>query len=99
MRLISAHFAWSPQNQFVRMPILEIDDNGVVVDFKSMGADFTEKQGIEFYNGLIIPGFVSSISVQKHINLSFLQRLHRNGVVFALCDGNSVHLPDFAGSD
>ena len=84
MRRISAHFALSPDHRFLHMPVLQLDNDNHVVGLHEAGASFTETAGVEFYNGLIIPGLIGVLPQSKLQDSAFQSRMCRNGVLFLL---------------
>ena len=69
MRRIAANYIYTCK-QILKNGVLHIDDDGVVVDVIDTGGNLKESQGIEFYNGVIIPGLVNS---HCHLELSHLK--------------------------
>ncbi len=53
----------------VKNGILVCDDEGAVVDLIDKGADFREEAGMEFYSGVLVPGFINA---HCHLELSHL---------------------------
>lgn len=93
MRCIAAHFAWSPDNRFIHMPVIRLDDNNVVIDITEHGQSFTETAGVEFYNGLLIPGLIAALPADKINDPSFFLRMLRNGVLYLQKEStvNEIH--------
>jgi cytosine/adenosine deaminase-related metal-dependent hydrolase len=72
MRLISGHYVFTGR-EFIRNGVVEIDRSGKIISLSSLGDAIIEKERTEFFNGIIIPGFVNA---HCHIELS-----HMKGVI------------------
>lgn len=88
MRRIAAHFALSPDHRFIHMPVLHLDSNNRVVSLHEAGSSFTETAGVEFYNGLIIPGLIGVLPQSRIQDTAFQSRMCRNGMLFLLSSRN-----------
>lgn len=75
-RRISANYVYTGKpNEFFRNGILELDEQGCILNVLS-NADNRELARTEFYNGVLVPGFVNA---HAHIELSGLKnKLERN---------------------
>lgn len=69
MRKLSAHYILSPGMQAMPKAILEIDDDGTIINLKPGNTSQREEAKVEFYNGILVPGFVN---VHAHLELSAL---------------------------
>lgn len=69
MRKISAHYIINPGERPVKNGILEIDDDGKILNLRS-GDRIREEDNLEFYSGVIVPGLVN---VHCHLELSHLK--------------------------
>ncbi len=68
MRKISANYIFTGDTTPIRNGIIVLDDDGVVLDIlESMN---NEQHSLEYYNGIIVPGFVNA---HCHIELSYLK--------------------------
>jgi len=70
MRKISANLIFDGLGNFLKNGIIVLNDDAVVLDLIDTGGDLKESEGIEFYNGLLVPGFVNC---HCHIELSHLK--------------------------
>jgi hypothetical protein len=61
MRKISAHYYLRPDGKFGKRPIIELDSAGFINNIRELGDAFREEPGLEYFPGIIIPGFVASI--------------------------------------
>jgi cytosine/adenosine deaminase-related metal-dependent hydrolase len=69
MRLISGHYVFTGR-EFIKNGTVEIDNSGTIVSVGSLGESIVEKEHTEFFNGIIIPGFVNA---HCHIELSHIK--------------------------
>jgi len=69
MRKISAHYIINPGEKPIRNGILEIDDDGTILNVRS-NDQTREESKLEFFSGIIVPGFVN---VHCHLELSHLK--------------------------
>jgi hypothetical protein len=100
MRIISAHYAWNGKEGFVKNPLLYLNQQHEVVKLVGMGDNYTEHAHVEFFGGLLIPGFISNLligehntksDVEYHLNIHFSK-----GSLYLTLSGNtqSIANPD-----
>jgi len=70
MRRISANYVFDGKGSFFKNAILVVDTAGVVVSFETVSGDLVETESVEYYNGIIVPGF---INCHCHLELSHLK--------------------------
>ena len=58
MRKISAHYYLRADGKWGKRPVISLDSDGIIQAIKELGDDFKEEPGLEFFSGIIIPGFV-----------------------------------------
>jgi hypothetical protein len=58
MRKISAHYILPVSGSPLRNGIVMLDENGTILELKDTGGRLRETEKLEFYNGIITPGFV-----------------------------------------
>lgn len=73
MRRISAQYILTNTSPPLKRGIISIDDDGTIVNIENTGGELKETSNLEFYNGILIPGFVNC---HCHLELS-----HMKGVV------------------
>ena len=73
MRTISANYRLPITGEPIKNGYLKIDDKGEIIE---IGTLTQEKEDIEFYNGIICPGFVNA---HCHIELSYLKGYFNQG--------------------
>ncbi|MDR0558889.1 MAG: amidohydrolase family protein [Prevotellaceae bacterium] len=66
MRYISGHYVFTG-SEFIKNGIVEVDSDGIIAGLSSTGRTVSEKAGVEFYNGIIMPGLVNA---HCHLELS-----------------------------
>lgn len=70
MRKISANYIFPVSQKPLKNGIIVVDNDGFILDLIDTKGNLQETENIEFYNGIIVPGFVNSHS---HIELSFMR--------------------------
>ncbi|HOB83482.1 MAG TPA: amidohydrolase family protein [Bacteroidales bacterium] len=70
MRRLSAHFIITNDGPPLRMGIVTSADDGTIISVEDTGGSLKESVSVEFYNGIIIPGFVNC---HCHLELSHLK--------------------------
>lgn len=59
MRKFSAHYIFPVASAPVKFGTLVCEDSGEIVDLIDTFGVFVEKENLEFYDGIIVPGFIS----------------------------------------
>lgn len=70
MRKISATFVFPVNRPPLKNGIIVCDDDGIVLDVIDTGGKLEEMAGLEYYSGILAPGFVN---VHCHLELSHLR--------------------------
>ena len=70
MRKFSAHRICPVSSPPIPFGIIETDDEGTILSIRETGGRPAEEAGLEFYNGLIVPGFINA---HCHLELSHLK--------------------------
>ena len=70
MRRIGANYIITNTGKAIRNAYLELNDDGVVVDLIEHNGELHEVSGLEFYNGVLVPGFVNT---HAHLELSYMK--------------------------
>lgn len=69
MRLLSAQYVITCSGPVLKRPVICADDDGTIISVEDTQGNLREKAVTEFYNGIIIPGFVNC---HCHLELSWL---------------------------
>jgi aminodeoxyfutalosine deaminase len=69
MRKLSAHFVFTGTGQVFEKGIVTVDNDGTIVDIIDTKGNLEEKANIEFFSGVLVPGFVNA---HCHLELSHL---------------------------
>ena len=85
IRFLSAHYVYPVSSPPLKNGIVCVDDDGCIVDVIDTGGKLEEHEKLEFYNGILVPGFVNA---HCHLELS-----HLRGVM-----APNTGLPDFISS-
>ena len=70
MRKLSAHYIFPVDKPPVKHGIVVIDDDGTIQEIIDPGGPAKESAGLEFYPGIIVPGFVNA---HCHLELSHMK--------------------------
>ena len=63
MRKVSSHYYLRPDGTFGKRPVIQLNDEGRIIHVRETGDNFKEEAGLEYYPGIITPGFVASIAI------------------------------------
>ena len=72
MRKLSAHYIFTGNGDVLQKGIITLDNDGHVLEVTDTHGQLTEQANIEFYSGVIVPGFVNC---HCHLELSHLHAL------------------------
>ena len=82
MRKISSHYYLRPDGEFGKRPIIQLDDEGRIISVFEAGDNFKEETSLEYYPGIIIPGFIASIRDENSGDVRKVKaRAKANGVL------------------
>jgi cytosine/adenosine deaminase-related metal-dependent hydrolase len=70
MKRFSAQFVFTNAGPPLKRAIVTVGDDGTIVKIEENGGELKERQSTEFYNGIIVPGFVNC---HCHLELSHLK--------------------------
>ncbi len=70
MRKISANYIYTAVGKPLKNGIITVDDGGKIVEITDTKGDLSEIGGLEFYNGVIVPGFINA---HCHVELSHMK--------------------------
>ena len=70
MRYFSAQYIFTSTGPPIKRGIITASDDGTIINIEDTGGNLPEKHSVEFYNGIIVPGFVNC---HCHLELSFLR--------------------------
>jgi cytosine/adenosine deaminase-related metal-dependent hydrolase len=69
MRRISAQYVFTSAGRPLRRGVVTAATDGTILSVEDTGGDLAEKSGLEFYNGIIIPGLVNC---HAHLEISHM---------------------------
>ena len=72
MRKISANYIFTGSSSLLKNGIITLDESGKILNIEDTCGDLKETAKLEFYNGIIVPGFVNT---HCHLELSHLKGL------------------------
>jgi cytosine/adenosine deaminase-related metal-dependent hydrolase len=70
MKRFSAQYILTNSEPALRRGVINAEDDGTVISIDNTDGNLTESQSVEFYNGIIIPGFVNCHS---HLEFSHMR--------------------------
>jgi len=70
MRRLSANYIYRVNESPLKNGIVEVDDSGKILSITDTNGKLAESRNLEFYNGVIVPGFVNT---HCHLELSELK--------------------------
>jgi cytosine/adenosine deaminase-related metal-dependent hydrolase len=70
MKRLSAQYILTNTGPALKRAIVNAEDDGTIISIEETEDELTEKHNVEFYNGIIIPGFVNC---HCHLELSHLK--------------------------
>ncbi len=70
MRKISATYIFPGNSAPLKNGILICEDDGTITSLKDTKGKLKEEQGLEYYNGIVVPGFVNC---HCHLELSYMK--------------------------
>jgi aminodeoxyfutalosine deaminase len=76
MKKFSAHFIFTNTGTPLNRGIITTDDDGTIISIEDTGGNLTEKGPVQFFNGIITPGFVNC---HCHLELSHLKGFFEQG--------------------
>ena len=77
MRYLSAHYVFPVSSPPLRKGIICVNDDGCIIDVMNTGGKLEAREKLEFYNGILVPGFVNA---HCHLELSHLRNvIHPHG--------------------
>ncbi len=79
MRRISAHLILDGRGNCYPKGILTLDADGTILDIQDTKGNLQESAEVEFFSGVIVPGFVNT---HCHLELSHMQNTFRKGEGF-----------------
>jgi cytosine/adenosine deaminase-related metal-dependent hydrolase len=69
MRLIAGHYVFTGR-EFIKNGVIKIDNDGRIAEIDSLGDPAAERERTEFFDGIIIPGFINA---HCHTELSYMK--------------------------
>ena len=75
MKRFSAQYIITNSGPPLKRAIITTEDDGTVINIEDTHGELQEKHSVEFYNGIIIPGFVNC---HCHLELSHMKDVYQN---------------------
>lgn len=91
MRKIAATYVFPLTQAPLKNGILICADDGTIVEIIDSGNEFREEAGVEFYSGILVPGFISlNCNLQNHDKVSN-RKMWASGIALAADLKNSIY--------
>jgi hypothetical protein len=68
LRKISARYIFTSEKEIVENGIIVTNEEGVILDVVNKNDQIKEEEGLEYYSGIICPGFIYSFNSLKFVN-------------------------------
>ncbi|MDI3526336.1 MAG: aminodeoxyfutalosine deaminase [Tenuifilum sp.] len=75
MKRFAANYIFPITSAPIKNGVIEVDDNGQITNIFEQGGNFQEIHSTQFFNGVIVPGFVNA---HCHLELSHLKGMKPN---------------------
>jgi len=89
MRRISANYIYPIDREPIKNGIIELDNSNRILKIIDTQGNLEESRNLEFYNGVIVPGFINS---HCHLELSYLKNELPKGIGLPQFLSNIVRL-------
>jgi cytosine/adenosine deaminase-related metal-dependent hydrolase len=70
MRRIGANYIITNAGKALKNAYIELEDDGTIINVVETDGNLRERSGLEFYNGVLVPGFVNC---HAHLELSYMK--------------------------
>jgi len=70
MKRFSAQYSITNSSPLLKRPVITTEDDGTIISIEDTAGELKERHSTEFYNGIIIPGFVNC---HCHLELSHMK--------------------------
>lgn len=77
MRRFSANYIFTAEKEPLKNGIVEVDSSGKIINVIDTKGKLSESRNLEFYNGIIVPGFINT---HCHLELSELENNIPTGI-------------------
>lgn len=88
MRKITAHYYLKQDGTFGKRPVVHLGDDGYILKVRELGEHFSEEPNLEYFPGILIPGFVASIESKRLTDLK--NKCLVNGVIRLKIDNDEL---------
>ena len=89
MRKIAANLVYPCIEKPIKIGHLVVDDDGTILDIVDTGGKLIEEEGLEYHNGVLVPGFIVNSTnadmTEKGVRIRFL-----SGVQLDVTDPNQL---------
>ena len=70
MKRFAAQYIITNSGPLLKRSVITVEDDGTIISIENNEGDLNEEHSVEFYNGIIIPGFVNC---HCHLELSYMK--------------------------
>lgn len=82
MRKIAATYIFPLHQKPIKNGIIYCENDGTIIELIDKGDNFAEEAGLEYYSGIIVPGFVLQAQNIEISNKNLARKLWANGISF-----------------
>lgn len=95
MRKVSSHYYLKSDGTFGKHPVVELDENGLILNVREKGEVFSEEPGLEYFPGILVAGFVASYQKDEQTEISLVKRLAKLNGVLRLDENDKLALEGY----
>ena len=95
MRKVSSHYYLKSDGTFGKYPVVELDENGLILNVREKGEVFSEEPGLEYFPGILVAGFVASYQKDAQTEISLVKRLAKLNGVLRLDENDKLALEGY----
>ncbi len=88
MRKLAANIVFTCNSNPIKFGCVVVDDDGTIIDIIDNNGHLVEEEGLEYYNGVIVPGFIVANTTAAADNTKNKQLRFKSGVQLEFDNAN-----------